>query len=230
LRGKKLASLSFAENKLPFSFDAMVPENSEGCVEVELVKKWMRGKVYIFVILMVFMSGCGGSFFIWETEQDLQDIVNANQLYRLGPHDVVALTVFGEPDLTKEMEVNGIGKISIPLLGELDIGGKTLKEADALVTAKLKDGYLKDPKVTFSITRYRNFYVHGEVNHPGAFPYQTGLTVLKAITHAGGFTDRAARSGTKVIRMIDGKAKRLATKMETYILPDDIVMIPESFF
>lgn len=195
-----------------------------------MTKDWMWRKVSLFVIFTVFISGCGGGKFITESDQHIQKTGNHNHLYRLGPHDIVALTVFGEPDLTKEMEVNGVGKISMPLLGDIEVGGKTLKEADALVTAKLKDGYLNDPKVTFSITRYRNYYVHGEVNNPGAFPYQTGLTVLKAITHAGGFTDRAARSGTKVIRMLDGKEIRLATKMETYILPDDIVMIPESFF
>ncbi len=182
------------------------------------------------LIAIVSLTGCGSIQPRGGHGEGLGKAHNPDQSYRLGPHDVLALEVFGEPDLTKQMEINGQVSIKVPLLGELDIEGKTVKEVEDDITVRLKAGYFKDPKVTLSIVRYRNFYVHGEVRNPGAFPYQTGLTVLKAITHAGGFTDRAAKGRIKVIRLINGKEERISGAMDVLIQPDDIVLIPESFF
>ena len=183
-----------------------------------------------FIFTIVLVAGCGGKPLLPNTDLETQVLAVPNDSYRLGPHDVLALSVYGEEDFTKQIQVDGLGTIRVPLIGELDIGGKTIEEAESILTSRLKAGYLKDPKVSLSIVQYRNFYVHGEVRQPGAYPYQTGLTVLKAITYAGGFTDRAAKGRTKVIRIINGKEERLSGEMNALIFPDDLVMVPESFF
>ena len=89
---------------------------------------------------------------------------------------------------------------------------------------------LKNPKMVLSIIQYRNFYVSGEVRNPGAFPYQDGLTILKAITLAGGWTEKADKGRTKVLRRINGKEEIVLVKLKDLIHPDDVIIIPESFF
>ncbi len=75
------------------------------------------------------------------------------------------------------------------------------------------------------------FYVTGEVKKPAAYKYDKGTTVIKAITMAGGFTGKAARKGGKIIRTIDGKEVVMTDiKMDVPVLPEDVIVIPESFF
>ncbi len=152
------------------------------------------------------------------------------QTYRLGPNDVLRMEVFGEPDLTTETEVNGQGIVKFPLLGELRIGGKTVTEAEQYLTQRLKAGYLKNPKVTVYIVQHRSIYISGEIKNPGAYPYEEGLTVHKAVTLAGGFTERAAKGSAQVLRRGEGQNEMLSLTMDDPIQPDDLVVISESFF
>ena len=175
-------------------------------------------------IIFLLIAGCGGTLLPKGNGQTPPS-------YRLGPHDVLALAVYGDPDMTKlEIQVDDQGGIDVPLLGDLNVVGKTVEEVENDITNRLKAGYLKDPKVHLYIVQYRNYYVHGEAKAPGAYPYQAGLTVMKAITHAGGFTNIAAKGRTKVIRMVSGKEERFSAEMDALIQPDDIILIPESFF
>ena len=108
-----------------------------------------------------------------------------------GPNDVVRIQVYGEEDLTVDGKVDGDGNINYPLLGMISVAGKTSQELQEYLTTRLAGGYVRDPKVTASIFKYRNFYVSGEVRTPGGFPYEEGLSVQKAISIAGGMTDKA---------------------------------------
>ena len=148
-----------------------------------------------------------------------------SEIYRLGSHDNLGIDVFDEPELTKKVEVDGQGNIKYPLLGDIHVEGMTIKEVEDTLISGLKAGFLKNPKVTVYIVKYRNFYVHGEAIRPGAYPYQTGLTVLKAVALAGGFTDKADKKHLKVIRTIKGKEKRLTVKIDDYIRPDDVLIV-----
>lgn len=152
------------------------------------------------------------------------------QTYRLGPNDALRIEVFGEPDLTTQTEVNGQGIVKFPLLGELKIGGKTVQEAEQYLTELLKAGYLNNPKVTVYIVRHRNVYVSGEVKNPGAYPYEEGLTVLRAVTLAGGFTEKAAKGSVKVLRNGNGVQEMFSLTMDDPVRPDDLIVISESFF
>ena len=149
----------------------------------------------------------------------------AGESYRVGPHDVLGIDVFGEQELTKKVEVDGQGKVKYPLLGDIYVKGMTVEEVQESLTSGLQEGYLKNPKVAVYIEKYRNFYVHGEAIRPGAYSYQTGLTVLKAVALAGGFTEKADKKHIKVIRMIDEKEKWIKAGIEDIIQPDDVLII-----
>jgi polysaccharide biosynthesis/export protein VpsN len=112
----------------------------------------------------------------------------AEDSYKIGAGDTVRISVYGEEDLSfEEYLIDSSESIDYPYLGEIKLGGKTLKQAQELITNGLKNGYLIDPKVTINVVKYRSIYVNGVVNKPGAYEYQPGLTVQKAIAMAGGF-------------------------------------------
>jgi polysaccharide export outer membrane protein len=150
--------------------------------------------------------------------------------YQLGAGDRVAITVFGEQDLSVETLLNDAGSFSYPFLGELKVKGLTVGQLEELIISGLKGPYLVDPKVSVSIVGYRRFYVRGEVNKPGGFPYEPGMTVQKAVSLAEGFTDRASRSKFFIVSDSDVDGDPRPAKLNTLISPGDILTIEESFF
>ena len=146
--------------------------------------------------------------------------------YQLGPNDVVRVQVFGEEDLTVESKVGGgDGTINFPLLGSVPIAGKTVKELQEYLASRLAEGYVRSPKVTVLMVRYRNFYMHGEVKTPGGYPYEAGLTVQKAISLAGGFTEKAETRKIAATRVVGDRTDTVILGMEAPILPDDILAV-----
>ena len=95
-----------------------------------------------------------------------------------------------------------------------------LLEADARVL----------PDDLIVVAQARKFYVNGEVKTPGSFVYEKGLTVHKAVTLAGGFTDKAAKTSTKVLRLINGKEQTIEISLEAQVLAEDIIVVPQRFF
>ncbi|MFM2587045.1 polysaccharide biosynthesis/export family protein [Vibrio sp. TBV020] len=111
--------------------------------------------------------------------------------YLVSPGDVINITVYGENDLTiDKLHIDTREIIEFPYLGNLSTKNKTLNLIQKEITDGLKGSVLINPKVSVTIERYRNIYVNGVVNHPGAFEWQPGLTVEKAVSLAGGFTAR----------------------------------------
>lgn len=193
-------------------------------------KARIHGILIGFVLGVFLCSGCGMKQVKGPKPARTIDSVNLLQTYRVGPNDVLKVEVFDEENLTTETKVSGQGTIKFPLIGEVSVQGLTVQEVEEALTVKLQAGYLKNPKLTLAITSYRNVYVSGEAKTPGAFPFKEGLTVLKAITLAGGWTERADKGQTKVLRKIDGVEQVLTVKLEDSIQPDDIIIVPESFF
>ena len=114
--------------------------------------------------------------------------------YTLNTGDHVRVTVFEEPDLSISAVLDDTGAISYPLLGELQVRGLTVRQLESKITEGLRGRFLINPRVNVAIDEYRPFFVRGEVNSPGGFPFKPGLTVEKAVSMAGGFTTRASRS------------------------------------
>jgi len=189
------------------------------------VKTWIVSGVLLLTVV-----ACGGPGIQQEQVGFVEPLKGLVQSYRLGPNDVLGIEVFDERDLSTKTTVSGHGTIKFPLLGELRVGGMTVKEVEEDLTERLEAGFLITPKVTVSIVKYRDFYVSGEANRPGAFPYREGITVLKAILLAGGWSDRAVKDEAKILRMVNGQQQVLIVGMEDAIEPDDIIIVPESFF
>ncbi len=150
--------------------------------------------------------------------------------YRLAPDDQITVIVFGEPDLSLErVRIAPDGSISMPLIGQVKVAGLTASEAAKRITELLKDGYLKKPAVTVSVAEYRLFYVTGEVKRPGGYSYRDGLTVQKAVSLAGGFSERAARNKISITH--EGSKKPIkGVKLTDPVRPGDVINVQESFF
>ena len=129
-----------------------------------------------------------------------------------------------------EVRLSDAGTISYPFLGELRVSGNTVSQLEAQIVNGLIGDYLIDPKVNVSVTEYRPFYVNGEVESPGGFPYQPGLTLRKAIALAGGFTERASKTKITVLSegAVDGKQRQIS--IDEMLVPGDIVTVEQSFF
>jgi polysaccharide export outer membrane protein len=150
--------------------------------------------------------------------------------YRLGPTDKVRVMVYGEEQLTGEFTVGSNGAISFPLIGEVAAQGLTPRDLQGALEAKLGAGYLREPKVAVEVLTYRPFYILGEVNKPGEYPYSTGLTVLKAVATAQGFTYRANRGRVFVRHAGDKSEQKLELSGTTTVQPGDTIRIAERYF
>ena len=150
--------------------------------------------------------------------------------YTLGPGDKLRITVFGEEDLSGEFEVTGNARVSLPLIGEVIVGGKTLRTAERLIEEKLRDGYLKEPQVSIDVLNYRPFFILGEVKKPGKYPYVNGMTVLNAVAMAEGFTHRADEKDIMVRRSGDRDEEGRNVGLNEKVFPGDIIKVEERFF
>jgi polysaccharide export outer membrane protein len=156
-------------------------------------------------------------------------LADANLDYRLGSGDKLRVIVFGEQDLSGEFDVTGSGKVSLPLIGQVQAAGKTVNEFAEEVGNELKQGYLTNPKISIEVLNYRPFYIIGEVVKPGQYPYTNGMTALNAVAVAGGYTYRANHDRVFITRGNASDADYPADQ-SVRVLPGDIVRIPERFF
>jgi len=148
--------------------------------------------------------------------------------YRLGTGDKIKVTVFGEEDASGEYEVDSTGSISVRLIGRMQVKGLSVAEIEqALIDQYRGRGYFKNPRISIELINLRPFYILGEVEKRGSYPYVTGLTVAQAVALANGYTYRASRTRI-TIQHVGGKEEP-ATE-DTPVLPGDVVRIPERFF
>lgn len=151
-------------------------------------------------------------------------------IYRIGTGDKLSVRVFNEPDLSGEFVVDDQGQVSLPLIGNVEFQGRSVREAEGLIEAKLKDGYLKQPRVSVEVLNYRPFFILGEVKDPGSYPYVNGMTVLTAVALAGGYTYRAAKNDIAIVRDQSGTRREMKVSEESVVLPGDTIRVPERFF
>ncbi|MGE5146037.1 MAG: polysaccharide biosynthesis/export family protein [Candidatus Eiseniibacteriota bacterium] len=150
--------------------------------------------------------------------------------YTLGPGDKLRITVHESPDLTGEFLVSGSGFVSMPLIGEVQAGGLTVRQLADAIANKLTPDYLKNPRVSIEVLNFRPFDIIGEVNKPGSYPYRPGMTILNAVAMAGGFTYRANKDDLYIKRAKDPDGREVEATQETAVLPGDIIRVKERFF
>jgi protein involved in polysaccharide export with SLBB domain len=159
----------------------------------------------------------------------------------LGPGDVIEARVFQEPDLSGVYQVGPQGDIVFPLCKRVVVGGLDANGAAEKLRACLAAGFMRDPQVSVLVREYnsKKVFVFGEVQKPGTFSYQDGMSVVQAVTLAGGFTRNAAQNSTSVTRRVNGAEMKVRVNVQDIALgkapnftlePGDIVYVPESMF
>lgn len=161
---------------------------------------------------------------------DYGGVSAADSAYLLGTGDKVRVIVFGEEDLGGEFQIDDGGFVRLPLIGQLKAAGLSPRELETRIAAALANGYLNEPRVSVEVTDYRPFYIIGEVNKPGQYPYVNDMTALNAIALGGGYTVKASDSWVYVRRDGDREEMRLPADATTLIHPGDVVRVPPTTF
>ena len=152
------------------------------------------------------------------------------QDYRLGSDDKIRVLVYNEPDLSGEFSVGSAGTVALPLIGNVVAAGRTVDELKTDIQQRLAAGYLKSPQVSIDILQFRPYFILGEVNKPGDYPYTTDLTVLKAVATADGFTYRADKKHVYLKHPGQDKETRYEISSDLPLLPGDTIRIGERYF
>jgi protein involved in polysaccharide export with SLBB domain len=150
--------------------------------------------------------------------------------YRLGAGDRVHVDVFGEPDMSGDYDVDGAGALPLKLIGRIEARGQTGRDLEQAIERRLAEGYLQNPHVSVSVIAYRPFYVLGEVQRPGPYPYVVGMTVAHAVAIAGGYTYRASKRSITVQHFDNSSARQEPVDETDPVLPGDLVRISERMF
>jgi polysaccharide biosynthesis/export protein len=153
-----------------------------------------------------------------------------SETYLLGAGDQVRVVVFNEPTLSGDFFISGDGELALPLIGSVPAGNKTTKDVAADYARLLADGYLRDPRVSMEVITYRPFFILGEVDKPGQYPYATGMTVLNAVATANGFSPRAKKSRVYIRRRGEEGELEYELTPNLRVLPGDTIRIGERYF
>ena len=159
----------------------------------------------------------------------------------LGPGDLFEVRVFQEPELSGAFQVGPQGDIIFPLCKRVVVGGLSANGAAEKLRACLADGFMRNPQVSVLVKEYnsKKVFVFGEVQKPGTFLYEDGMSVVQAITLAGGFSRNASQNSTSVTRRVNGQEVKVKVTVQDIALgkdpnfslePGDIVYVPESLF
>ena len=157
---------------------------------------------------------------------------------RLGPLDVLTVSVFGMRELTGDFQIDETGMLQFPLVGAIDTRGLTLSQLSGAIEDGLRKGHVRSPNVSVVIKEtVQSFAVEGSVNQPGLYPPVGKLTLLRALARAGGMTEFAKLDRVFVLRNIDGKqylgvydveAIRAGNYADPRIYADDVVIVGDS--
>jgi polysaccharide export outer membrane protein len=150
--------------------------------------------------------------------------------YRIGAGDRLTIRVAGESDISSDYLVDGSGDISLPYIQTVHIGGLTAPQIEQLISTRLRNGYLRNPKVSVQATTLRPFYILGEVSASGSFAYQPGITVQNAIAIAGGYSPRADQGEVLITRKNVNGTATSKVPVTTQIYPGDVIYIRERWF
>jgi protein involved in polysaccharide export with SLBB domain len=151
--------------------------------------------------------------------------------YQLGTGDEVKISVYGFDPLSGNYIVNDQGSVSLPLAGSVVLADKTLAEAETAVAKALVDKQVAvSPSVSVQVIKYRPFFVLGEVQKPGSYSFQPGMSVLQAISVAGGYTFRADRKAYGISRTVGGRLVKGRASEATLVQPGDTVIVYEAWF
>ncbi|HTH27379.1 MAG TPA: polysaccharide biosynthesis/export family protein [Sphingobium sp.] len=185
----------------------------------------MRSK-HLIVGLCGLLAACAGGGL------DLPLLASAGPAtYHLGANDEIRVWVFGFDAINNSYMVGDGGVVSLPFVGSVSVAGRSTTDLEQSIAAHLIERDLaRHPQVSVQITKYRPFYISGEVQKPGQYPYVPGLTMEQAVSMAGGYTFRARQDDAMVTRKEGGRTIRGRARAETALRPDDSIVVPEAWF
>jgi polysaccharide export outer membrane protein len=150
--------------------------------------------------------------------------------YRLDAGDKLRVVVYGQEGLTNTYAIDAGGSITLPLIGAVAARGLTPAGLAASITAKLRNGYIREPSVAVEIESYRPFFILGEVAAPGQYPYVPNMSVESAVAIAGGFAPRAKRDAVTLTHTDQRGSIRAVVPLGTPLSPGDTVLVGERWF
>jgi protein involved in polysaccharide export with SLBB domain len=150
--------------------------------------------------------------------------------YELAPGDRIKIDIFNQVDLSGEFTLDADGRFSMPLIGTVEAADHNPIELEDLLVSRLKPDYLVNPRVFIQVMNSRLYYLIGEVAGTGAFPYISGMTYLRAIANAGGYSYRAKQDVVFVIRGDDPEQNEIKLSVDEKVRPGDIIRIGERLF
>jgi polysaccharide export outer membrane protein len=150
--------------------------------------------------------------------------------YKLDAGDRLRIVIYGQEGLTNTYAIDAGGSITLPLIGSVPARGRTPAGLAAEITARLRNGYIREPSVAVEIEAYRPFFILGEVAAPGQYPYVPNMSVESAVAIAGGFSPRARRDRVTLTHTDAGGAIRAVVPPGTPIAPGDTVLVGERWF
>lgn len=149
---------------------------------------------------------------------------------KLRAGDKVQVTVFGEESLSGTFELSANGTLQLPLAGAVPAAGRDTHAVEGAIAAALRRTYLRDPKVTVAVVSQRPFYMLGEVEKPGEYPYREGLNLWRALAVAGGQTYRASTAAVMIQHAGEERLAEVDTSHDILIEPGDLIRVPERWF
>lgn len=182
--------------------------------------RWLRFLLIAFVLPLA-LSACAMN------GRPSTYLVETKGPYALDTGDTVRVTVYGEAELTKSYVVDDAGSLALPLIGSVNVRGKTTQMAAAEITAALAAGYIREPSVAVEIETYRPFFIQGAVKNGGQFPYVYGMSIRAAISTAGGFSDTADRSRAILYRRQGKEMVKGTVNLDFPVFPGDTIVVSE---
>jgi polysaccharide biosynthesis/export protein len=150
--------------------------------------------------------------------------------YKLDAGDKLRVVVYGQDGLTNTYAIDAGGAITMPLIGSVPARGRTPAGLASEISAKLRNGYIREPSVAVEIESYRPFFILGEVAAPGQYPYVPNMSVESAVAIAGGFSPRARRDRVTLTHTDNSGPMRVVVPLGTSMSPGDTVLVGERWF
>lgn len=184
--------------------------------------RWIRGCILMVPLLASACMSPGG---------DLPALPDRSDgSYRLASGDRLSLVVFGEEDFNRDYLVGDNGQVTVPLIGAVAAEGLTASELESMVCQKLSEGILVQPSCSVQVAEYRPFFILGETRAPGQYAFVPGMTVMTAVSIAGGFTFRAEQDRVSITRMVEGARREYRAEPLSTVVPGDVIYVFERYF
>ena len=214
-----------------------------------MLRFWLR--LVSVCVLACLLAGCGGGGGVRDAVASTAvlappDTTTASGAYqgasdyRIGAQDLLQISVFGVKELDKDVRVNSNGQISLPLIGGVMAGGKTIPELETELAKKYSEGFLQKPQVTVFVKEFtsQRITLEGAVNKPGIYPITGRTSLLQAIALAGGVDDKVADlGGIVVMRQVGGKKQAAVFDLrqvrkgvidDPQMYGDDVIVVEQS--